>query len=87
METYTAMRHFADSWGLLAMTIFFVGVVLFTFRPGARKAAENALAAGFPERTKDELTERIVSCGHKPTVRGETLSIPEFAALARAIAE
>ncbi|NVP57109.1 MULTISPECIES: cbb3-type cytochrome c oxidase subunit 3 [Rhizobiaceae] len=42
METYTAMRHFADSWGLLAMTIFFVGVVLFTFRPGARKAAENA---------------------------------------------
>jgi cytochrome c oxidase cbb3-type subunit 4 len=42
METYTAMRHFADSWGLLAMTIFFVGVVFFTFRPGARKAAENA---------------------------------------------
>ncbi len=22
METYTAMRHFADSWGLLAMTCF-----------------------------------------------------------------
>ncbi|MDF1635082.1 cbb3-type cytochrome c oxidase subunit 3 [Mycoplana sp. MJR14] len=42
METYTALRHFADSWGLLAMTIFFVGVVLFTFRPGARKAAESA---------------------------------------------
>ncbi|RVL98321.1 CcoQ/FixQ family Cbb3-type cytochrome c oxidase assembly chaperone, partial [Sinorhizobium meliloti] len=21
METYTAMRHFADSWGLLAMTL------------------------------------------------------------------
>lgn len=52
-----------------------------------RKTLPNALAAGFPERTKDELTERIVSCGHKPTVRGETLSIPEFAALARAIAE
>ncbi|MQW35964.1 CcoQ/FixQ family Cbb3-type cytochrome c oxidase assembly chaperone, partial [Sinorhizobium meliloti] len=27
METYTAMRHFADSWGLLAMTLFFLGVV------------------------------------------------------------
>ena len=39
METYTAMRHFADSWGLLAMTLFFVGVVLFTFRPGGKKSA------------------------------------------------
>ena len=38
METYTAMRHFADSWGLLAMTLFFLAVVLFTLRPGARKA-------------------------------------------------
>lgn len=42
MEAYTAMRHFADSWGLLAMTIFFVGVVLYTFRPGGRSAAERA---------------------------------------------
>ncbi|MBB3975132.1 MULTISPECIES: cbb3-type cytochrome c oxidase subunit 3 [Rhizobiaceae] len=42
METYTAMRHFADVWGLLAMAIFFVGVILFTFRPSGRKAAENA---------------------------------------------
>ena len=40
METYTAMRHFADSWGLLAMTLFFLAVVLFTLRPGARKAAD-----------------------------------------------
>jgi cytochrome c oxidase cbb3-type subunit 4 len=42
METYTAMRHFADSWGLLGMTLFFLAVVLFTLRPGARKAAERA---------------------------------------------
>ena len=42
METYTAMRHFADSWGLLAMTLFFIGVVLFVFRPGAKKSAEQA---------------------------------------------
>ncbi len=37
METYTAMRHFADSWGLLAMALFFLGVVFFIFRPGAKK--------------------------------------------------
>lgn len=42
METYTAMRHFADSWGLLFMALFFVGVVLFAFRPGSRKIADEA---------------------------------------------
>ena len=40
--TYDTMRHFADSWGLLALAIFFVGVVAFTFRPGSRKAADAA---------------------------------------------
>ncbi len=42
METYTAMRHFADSWGLLLMTLFFVAVVIFAFRPGSRRHAEEA---------------------------------------------
>lgn len=42
METYTLMRHFADSWGLLAMVIFFIGVILFAFRPGSREMAEDA---------------------------------------------
>lgn len=42
METYTAMREFADSWGLLFLTLFFVGVVLFAFRPGSKKNAEEA---------------------------------------------
>ena len=37
METYTAMRQFADSWGLLSMALFFVAVVLFAFRPGSRE--------------------------------------------------
>jgi cytochrome c oxidase cbb3-type subunit IV len=42
MEVYTAMRHFADSWGLLAMTLFFIGVVLSTIRPGAKTSANEA---------------------------------------------
>ena len=40
--TYTAMRTFADSWGLVFMFVVFAGVVLFTFRPGAKKAAHDA---------------------------------------------
>ncbi len=39
---YDTMRHFADSWGLLALFIFFVGVIVFTFRPGSRKSADDA---------------------------------------------
>ncbi|RVP14344.1 cbb3-type cytochrome c oxidase subunit 3 [Sinorhizobium meliloti] len=44
METYTAMRHFADSWGLLAMILFFMGFALFVFRPGTRESAAQASA-------------------------------------------
>ncbi|MDX3804978.1 cbb3-type cytochrome c oxidase subunit 3 [Bosea thiooxidans] len=42
MEIYTAMRHFADSWGLLAMALFFIGAVMFAFRPGSRAMADEA---------------------------------------------
>ena len=51
-----------------------------------RKTLLNALAAGFPELPKAELAELIESCGFAPTVRGETLDIPAFAALANALA-
>ena len=36
METYSFLRELADSWVLLAMTIFYLGVILWAFRPGAR---------------------------------------------------
>jgi cytochrome c oxidase cbb3-type subunit 4 len=42
METYTLLREFADSWYLLFMTLFFVGVVAWVFRPGARKLQDDA---------------------------------------------
>lgn len=35
MDLYSLMRQFADSWFLLAMTLFFLGAVLWAFRPGA----------------------------------------------------
>ena len=34
MDTYSILREFADSWVLLAMFAFFVGVVAWVFRPG-----------------------------------------------------
>lgn len=37
MSTYEALRHFADSWGLLFLTLIFLGVILWVMRPGARE--------------------------------------------------
>jgi cytochrome c oxidase cbb3-type subunit IV len=37
---YHTMRAFADSWALLFMVLFFVGVAVFAFRPGSRKSAD-----------------------------------------------
>jgi cytochrome c oxidase cbb3-type subunit 4 len=41
MDTYSWMRQFADSWMLLAMTLFFLGVILWAFRPGSRKTHQD----------------------------------------------
>ena len=48
METYTILRHFADSWMLLAMTLAFLGVVLWTLRPGSARIHRDL--AGLPLR-------------------------------------
>lgn len=47
-----------------------------------RKTLVNGLASGFGQLSKAQLTEAVTACGFAPNVRGETLSIPEFAKLA-----
>ncbi len=37
MSTYDTLRHFADSWGLIFLTLVFVSVLLWVARPGARR--------------------------------------------------
>ncbi|MDE2619345.1 MAG: cbb3-type cytochrome c oxidase subunit 3 [Sphingomonadales bacterium] len=41
-STYELMRHLADSWGLLVMTLIFLGLCAWPFRPGARAANDTA---------------------------------------------
>jgi cytochrome c oxidase cbb3-type subunit 4 len=53
MDTYSVLRHFADSWGLLAMFLFFGAVVLYTFRPGSKSVHSDA--ANIPLRHGDDL--------------------------------
>ena len=50
-----------------------------------RKTLQNGLAAGFPELGKAGAGEVIAACGLPASVRGETLDISQFAALANEI--
>lgn len=52
-----------------------------------RKTLLNALSAGFGSLSKAQLTEILDGCGIAPAVRGETLTISQFAAIANAIAQ
>ncbi len=47
METYSLLRTFADSWMLLALTVIFVGVCLWAYRPGSREIHDDAANAIF----------------------------------------
>ena len=71
-------------WEILDRDIFFRTVkASFAMR---RKKLQNGLAAGFPELGKAGAGEVIGACGLDANVRGETLDIPGFAAIANEIA-
>ena len=54
----------------------------FTLR---RKTLANSLQSAYPY-SKEQLTEVIVSCGLSPTVRGEKLTLEDYARLTNALA-
>ena len=47
METYSFLRGLADSWFLVLLVVFFVGVVIFVFRPSARRRHDDAAKSIF----------------------------------------
>jgi len=40
--TYEGLSQFAHTWGLIYLAALFVGVLIYAFRPGARKKFEDA---------------------------------------------
>ena len=71
------------TWDILDEDIFFRTVrASFAMR---RKKLSNGLASGFPELGKTGAAEVIEAAGLDANVRGETLSIPEFARIANEI--
>ena len=70
-------------WEIADRDIFFRTVrASFALR---RKKLANGLASGFPELGKEGAAEVIRLAGFDENVRGETLGIPEFAAIANEI--
>ena len=71
------------NWDILDQDVFFRLVrASFAMR---RKKLSNGLASGFPELGKAGAAEVIAAAGFDANVRGETLSIPEFARIANEI--
>jgi 16S rRNA (adenine1518-N6/adenine1519-N6)-dimethyltransferase len=71
------------NWDIMDQDIFFRTVkASFAMR---RKKLSNGLASGFPELGKTGAAEVIAAAGFPENVRGETLSIPEFARIANEI--
>ena len=71
------------SWDVTDEKLFFrVVKASFAMR---RKTLQNGLASGFPELGKVGAKSVLDACGFPENVRGETLSIPEFAKIANEI--
>jgi cytochrome c oxidase cbb3-type subunit IV len=52
METYSLLREFADSWMLLALTVVFILVIFWAWRPGSRTVHDDAANSIFRHDTK-----------------------------------
>ena len=79
---HLAVRE-ALPWDIPDEALFF-RVVRASFAQ-RRKTLQNGLASGFPQLSKAEIAQALETCGLSPAVRGETLDIPTFAAVARAL--
>ena len=63
-DTYTIMRVFAGSWGALFLLLSFLGVVLFTLRPGSGQVHRDT--ANIPFRHDDRPASGDASAETRP---------------------
>jgi len=63
MDTYSLLRQIADSWVLLAMFIFFLGVIVWAFRPGSRAVHDDT--ARIPFRNEDHPARKTAQASSK----------------------
>lgn len=58
MDTYSALRQFADSWALLGLFLFFLGAVIWAFRPGSRRLHRDASESIFRNESRPQAGTR-----------------------------
>ena len=51
---YNLFRELADSWGLLYLFLLFIGIIVFTFRPGSKKKADEIARIPLKEELNDD---------------------------------
>jgi cytochrome c oxidase cbb3-type subunit 4 len=56
---YHILREIADSWVLLLMFVFFLGIVLWAFRPGSRKVYRDTAEIPFRHEDKPASDNRL----------------------------
>ena len=66
-DTYTIMRVFAGSWGMMFLLLSFLGVILFTLRPGSRAVHRDT--ANIPFRY-DDRPAGDDELAHDPPIQG-----------------
>lgn len=54
METYSFLRELADSWVLLMMTVFYLGVFAWAFRPGSRAVHDDIAQIPLRDEAPDQ---------------------------------
>jgi len=54
MSIYETLRHFADSWGLIAMFAIFLTLCAWPFRPGAKDRNRDAATLIFKDENDGE---------------------------------
>ena len=52
MDTYGLLREFADSWALVALTLVFIGAVVWAWRPGSERLHDDAAKSIFRNDVK-----------------------------------
>lgn len=65
MDTYDLMRRFADSWFLLAMVLFFLGVVLRALNPWRASEMQEAAAIPLDERGPRDFDRDAAKAGER----------------------
>jgi cytochrome c oxidase cbb3-type subunit 4 len=66
MELYSLLREFADSWALLFLTLVFLGVILWAWRPGSRSVHDDVANSIFRNEKKPAVDGGQMPPGQRP---------------------